>query len=147
MGRKYSGVGSGTAGTNKTMLGMTSATTIRPELFELDIACGATPADLATIFLVRRYTAAGTSTAVTPLALDPANPAALAAIGNNHTVEPTYSTGSLYRFALNQRAAFRWVAAPGSGFKAPATAANGIGLQSSSSGGTAVHGGTFLFEE
>ncbi|OHB75584.1 MAG: hypothetical protein A2W31_00820 [Planctomycetes bacterium RBG_16_64_10] len=57
--------------------------------------------------------------------------------GENHTVEPTYTT-ELLRFSINQQATFRWVAAPDGELIAPATASNGIGLQFYSvSGGTA----------
>lgn len=148
MGRRYSGLGDQAAASNITIIGVTSATTIRPELYEFLLGSGATPGDLASILHLERYTVAGTSTSFTPIALDPGDPAALAAIGSNHTVEPTYTAAShLYALSLNQRATYRWVAAPGSAFKAPATAANGIGLQFQSSGGTAVHEATFLHEE
>ena len=148
MGRRYSGLGDQAAATNATVIGLTSASTIRPMIYDLLIGCGATPLDLATIFHLERYTVAGTSTAFTPIALDPADPAALAAYGSNHTVEPTYTAAAhLLAFSLNQRATWRWVAAPDSELKCPATAANGIGLQIQSSGGTAVHEATMLHAE
>jgi len=148
MGRRYSIVADQAAATNITIAGLTSASTIRPELYEFLLGCGATPGDLASILHIERFTAAGTSTSFTPVAIDPADPASLAAGGSNHTVEPTYTAAAiLYKLSLNQRATYRWVAAPGSGFKAPATAANGLGLQFQSSGGTAVHEATFLHEE
>ncbi len=148
MGRRYSGNGDQAVGTNATVLGLTSATTVRPKLYDLIIGCGATPLDLATIFHLERYTVAGTSTSFTPIALDPGDPAALAAYGYNHTVEPTYTASSiLMKLSLNQRATFRWVASPGGELVLPATAANGIGLQSQSSGGTAIHEATMFHEE
>ncbi len=148
MGRKYSGSGDQAVGTNATILGLTSASTVRPKLYDLLIGCGAAPADLATIFHLERYTGAGTSTSFTPIALDPGDPAALASYGYNHSSEPTYTASAiLMKLSLNQRATFRWVAAPGSELVAPATAANGIGLQAQSSGGTAVHEATMLHEE
>ncbi len=148
MGRRYSIVGDQTAASNASIISVTSASTIRPELYEFLLGCGATPGDLASILHIERFTVAGTSTGFTPIALDPADPAALAAGGSNHTVEPTYTASAiLYKLSLNQRATYRWVAAPGSGFKAPATAANGLGLQFQSSGGVADHEATFLHEE
>ena len=70
---------------------------------------------------------------------DSADPAAVSVCGKNHTVEPTYTAiASLLDIALNQRATFRWVAAPGSELMAPATAANGIGLQCQGVGGSGV---------
>jgi hypothetical protein len=148
MARKYALVGTGTVGTNKSIIGMTAAATIRPAIYDIVLGCAATPLDLAGRFAVARFTAAGTSTAVTPLALDPGNPASLAAGGSNHSAEPTYTAGGiLLQFGLNQRATFRWVAAPGGELIAPATAANGIGLYSISHGGTPICEGTFHWEE
>lgn len=149
MGR-YSGVGAVVVGTDKTLLTLISATTVRPKLYDLVIGCGATPADLATIFHLERFTAVGTEgSGFTPLALDPADPAALADYGVGvFAAEPTYTGGAvLMKLALNQRATFRFVAAPGSELVAPATANNGIGLQAQSSGGTASHDVTMLHEE
>ena len=148
MARKYALVGTQNAGSNVTVIGMTSAATIRPAIYDIVLGCGATPADLAGRIAVARFTAAGTSTAVTPLALDPQDPASLAAGGSNHTVEPTYTAGGiLLQFGLNQRATFRWVAAPGGELKAPATAANGIGMYFVSHGGTPDCEGSFHWEE
>ena len=70
------------------------------------------------------------------IALDPDDPAALAVVSFNHTVEPTYTADAqLYSLPLNQRATYRWVASPGSAFKCPATATTafsmGVGPQAS----------------
>jgi len=150
MGRRYSGNGAAAVGTNKTILTLISATTIRPKLYDLLVASGATPADLATIFHLERFTAVGTEgSGFTPLALDAGDPASLADYGVGvFSVEPTYTANAvLVKLALNQRATFRWVAAPGSELVAPASANNGIGLQAQSSGGTASHDATMLHEE
>lgn len=149
MARRYSGVGARAVGTNLTVLSLESAATIRPEIYEVLIGSGATPGDLATIFHLERFTAVGTEgSGFTPHAIDPADPAALADYGVAHSAEPTYTANAiLYKLPLNQRATYRWVAAPGSGFKAPDTALNGIGLQSQSSGGVVVHEATILHEE
>ena len=151
MGYLYSGVAPAVAvGTNKTLLTLISASTARPQLMELIVGCGATPADLMTIFQLERFTAAGTEgSGFTPLACDSSAPAALADYGVGvFSAEPTYTASAiLMLFALHQRGQFRWVAAPGRGLIAPATAANGIGLQSQSSGGTAAHDATMFHEE
>lgn len=148
MGRRYSINGSVAVGTNETIVGVTSATTIRPKLYDVVISSGATAADNATIFHIERYTVAGTSTSFTPVALDPGDPAALAAGGVAHSTEPTYTADAiLLKMSTNQRATVRWVAAPGSEFVAPATAANGLGLQNQTSTGVTVHEATFLYEE
>ena len=149
MGRRYTGVGEAAVGTNKTVLNLISAATIRPKLYDLVVACGATPADLATIFHLERFTAVGTEgSGFTPLALDPGDPASLADYGVAHSAEPTYTASEiLMKLSMNQRATIRWVAAPGGELVAPASANNGIGLQSQSSGGTAQHEATMYHEE
>lgn len=139
MARRYAVPVSDTNTASTTMAGITSAATIRPSIYELIIGSPATPADNAWEFYLQRYTAAGTSTAFTPIALDPADPASLASAGFNHSAEPTYTANAyLMRISGNQRATFRWVANPGAELKMPATAANGIGIFSNSIAGAAV---------
>jgi hypothetical protein len=80
----------------------------------------------------QRFTAPGTSTALTEIALDSNAPTAQLETGDNHTVEPTYTANQiLLQVAVNQRATFRWVAVPGGEFWIPATADNGIGVSGS----------------
>ncbi|HYE99609.1 MAG TPA: hypothetical protein VEJ18_11895, partial [Planctomycetota bacterium] len=55
---------------------------------DIIIGSEATPADAAIRWLIQRCTALGTSTAVTPVALDPGSAATEADCGENHTVEP-----------------------------------------------------------
>src|SRR3989337_2729161 len=108
MGRRYAidGQDTNTAGTS--ILGLTSAATIRPSIYDLICGSDATPADNAAEYVLQRNTAAGTSTAFTPVALDPADPASLAAAGQNHSAEPTYTAAALLlNWAQNQRATFR----------------------------------------
>ena len=139
MARRYSAVGSDTNTAATTMWSVISATTIRPKIYEILIGSVATPADNAWEFVIGRITTAGTSTAFTPIALDPADPASLAAVGFNHSAEPTYTANAyLLRIAGNQRAAVRWIAAPGGELTLPATAANGAGCLSNAVGGSAV---------
>lgn len=98
----------------------------------LDIVVGVdgTPGDTAVRYAFQRCTALGTSTGVTPQALDPADVAALAVAGQNHTVEPTYTASAiLLELVFNQRSTVRWFAAPGEELVCPATASNGIGIQ------------------
>ena len=100
----------------------------RCKVYDIILGSSATPADNALIRTVQRCTAAGTSSAVTPLALDPADVATEDDAGENHTVEPTYTAAAqLLVIAMNQRATYRWVAAPGGELVTPATAANGVG--------------------
>lgn len=148
MSRRYSAAGDQAVGSNATVLGVTSAATIRPKLYDVLVGCAVTPADEATNFVVQRYTAAGTATSVTPQGLDPGDPAALASAGSNHSGEPTYTSAAiLLTIPLNQRATFRWVASPGGELVMPATAANGLGIYSLAATGSAEHRATFHWEE
>lgn len=116
----------------KTALGLISATTIRPAIKQILIGASGTPADNALAWIVQRFTAAGTSTGVTPKPLDPANPASIATAGENHTVEPTYTSGEvMFEISLNQKASYLWQALPGGEIILPATAANGVGVGAS----------------
>lgn len=131
MGRRYSGYGSDTNTNNTTQIELRSATTIRPRIYDFLIGSSATPADNAGEYVFRRTTTAGTAgSTFTPVALDPGDPASLATFNVNHSAEPTYTAASdLLHFATNQRATFRWVAAPMGELVLPA-AANGAGLLS-----------------
>lgn len=101
----------------------------RGKLYDAIFGSEASPADNPFLWRVARITAAGTSTAVTPQALDPADAATETDAGENHSAEPTYTSGAiLLHIPLNQRATFRWVAAPGGELVWPATASNGLGI-------------------
>lgn len=135
--RRYGFSGSITGAATKTVTGVTATSAVRPAVYEFSISSNATPADNSSEWQVLRFTAAGTSTSVTPTVFDSGDPASTSVCGKNHSVEPTYSPAvPLYDIAVNQRASFRWVAVPGSEFLAPATAANGIGIQCQGVGGS-----------
>lgn len=139
MPRAYAVSGQDTNTAATTMLTLISATTIRPEIYDVVIGSVATPADNAAQYYLQRVTTAGTVTAVTPQALDPNDPAALATAGVNASAEPTYTANAIMlRVVKNQRATFRWVARERGEIKSPATAANGIGVLSNAIGGSAV---------
>ena len=90
-----------------------------------------TPSDSNISWTIQRCTAAGTSTAVTPLGQDDeADRAAQAAVGKNHTVEPTYTANAFIVEALNinARATYRWVAGPGNVIVTPGVVGDGVGF-------------------
>jgi hypothetical protein len=133
-------------------LGGISADATRPRrsrLYMLSFGAEATPADQALKWIVQRFTAAGTSTGVTPQPLDPADAATESDAGENHTVEPTYTAGAiLLAVALNQKATFLWQTLPEMGLVIPATASNGLGIQTPViSSGTPAITATAHFEE
>lgn len=137
---RYSIDGQDTNTASTTILGLTGSAAIRPKIYDFVIGSDATPADNAAEYVWQRTTAAGTSTAVTPQKLDPLTSAAVATAGEAHSAEPTYTADAiLWQQAVNQRATFRWVAAPGGELVCTATAANGIGVQVITVAGSAVN--------
>ena len=123
-------------------LGTWGADATRPrrlKFYDLMFGSEASPADNAFLYIVQRCTALGTSTAVTPSPIDPADAATESDAGENHTIEPTYTANLvLLAIALNQRATFRWVAAPGGELVTTATASNGLGIQTPTSSAVAI---------
>ncbi len=116
--------------------------------FSVGAAGGATAADVIVDCAIGRITAEGTNTDVVPLALDPADAATEADAGENHTIEPTYTAASeIFRIGRHMRATYRWVAAPGSEFVYPATAANGFGFRSEHASATHDEGWHAIFDE
>jgi hypothetical protein len=123
-------------------LGTWGADATRPrrlKFYDFMFGSEASPADNAFLYIVQRCTALGTSTGVTPSPIDPADAATESDAGENHTIEPTYTANLvLLAIALNQRATFRWVAAPGGELVTPATASNGLGVQTPTSSAVAI---------
>lgn len=137
MARRYSIVHQTAAGTNLTILQLVGVSTTRAWIYDIIIGSDATPADVATEFNVIRGTVSGTGTAITPRALDPANPAALTSgEGGTIATQTKTSNSSMLDIALNQRATFRWVAVPDGEIVVPATTDNWVGVESIGSGGT-----------
>jgi hypothetical protein len=131
-----------------TALVLVSTSAIRPEIYDMIVGSSATPADNALTIKVQRFTAAGTTTALTPQALDPADPASTSTAGKTATAEPTYTANAiLWHIALNQRATHRWVADPRGPLKLPATASNGAGLYYVHSSFTSNVDSTIFFNE
>lgn len=114
-------------------LGVITADGTRPrrgKFYDLIFGQDGTPGDAAFKYVIQRCTAAGTSTSVTPRPLDPADAATESDAGEEHTVEPTYTSGVvLLSIAMNGRASFRWQQDPAYGLVYPATASNGLGIQ------------------
>ena len=99
----------------------------RFKLYDFTVGSDATPADVAITWLVGRVnTAAPTGgTSSNPNPLDAAD-AAMSTLGMQAATAGPTAGVTLMEFALNQRATFRWIAAPGSELVVPATASNGL---------------------
>lgn len=117
----------GTASVRTIVAARADATTItRGKVYDYMVGSITTPADNAFDHQLYRVSTAGTGAAVTPNPLDPADVASLADAIDTVTVDPTIGV-ILMRVPLNQRATYRWVAAPGGELVWPGTASNGIG--------------------
>ena len=148
---KYSIDGQDTNTAATTILGVTSDATRprRSKIYDVLLGSDATPADNAAEYNLQRIVTAGTSTSVTPQALDPADALTETDAGEAHSIEPSYTSNAvMLNLMSNQRATVRWVAAPGGEIVIPATAAAGLGLIVVTVAGSAVNTGcTIHFEE
>ncbi len=122
--------------TDNTTIGYLSShatTPRRTKLYDAIISSNASPADATCRYEFQAITAengAPGGTALTARPLDPADAAATNKPREAVTGEPTYTAGAYYlRPAVNQRATFRWVAAPGGEIVTPAVADDGVGVQ------------------
>lgn len=120
----------------------------RVKVFEFVFGSEGSPADVANLWQIQRTSAAGTSTSVTPQLLDLADAAVVTIAGQNHTVEPTYTAGAvLHTVALNQKATYRWIAAPDCELIIPATANAGIGIKTPTAGSSVAISALVYFQE
>ena len=105
----------------------------RAKVYEITFGSGATPGDNVFIHVVQRMSGVGSlaGTAKTPNALDPADSLASTIVATDTVTADSANLTSgafLKNVALNQRATFRWVAAPYGELIIPATANNGLML-------------------
>lgn len=100
----------------------------RVAVYDFTVGSSATPADNALIHTCQRTTADGSGTAVTPRPLNIDEAAAAATSLENQTIEPTYTADLImWKISANQRATYRWVAAPGGELWIADTSAAGLG--------------------
>ena len=126
-----------------------AVTSVRPRIYDLIFSHGGTPADNVVRWLVKRFTVSGTdNAAAVEIALDPGAPASDVQALEEYTVAPTVVADSeVLDFDLNQRATFRWVAAPGGELVIPATADSGFFFNGSSVGYSSIARVTTHWEE
>jgi len=114
-----------------TPLLLIGSASVRAKIFHFVVSTTGAAADGVLEWVVRRSTASGTTTAVTPRNLDATDPATAAATaGSNATTEPTYTANSsLFDEGINQRATYTWNAWTEGAQLVVATSANaGIGM-------------------
>jgi hypothetical protein len=135
----------------KTLLALTAATATLcgASIYDIIVGTDGTPADNAMVFDVSKQTAAGTSTAVTPVLLNNQHRAAGTVASANFTAEGTITAASsVLTMPLNQRATYRWVAAsPDYGLIIPATNLAGFAIRVKSAGYTGTADATAFHEE
>ncbi len=150
-GNAYSVAHQTAAGTDLGIIAIGSDGTVMVKMYELIIGSDATPADLAGEFIVNRCTTTGVGgTALTPepVNIQTATGSATAAGGTYTTTQPVdVANSDLLMIPLNQRATFRWVAAPGGELIGPATSGDGMFLRSVAHGGTPNINATIHFME
>lgn len=119
----------------------------RAKIFRLVCGSEAAPADASFLWQLQRCTTAGTGTAVTPQAIDPADPAAINDAYENHTVDPTLTANAiLLSVPLHQRATFHFYAVPGREIVIPGTASNGVAVRTPTANAVVVTA-TLHYEE
>ena len=108
-----------------------------------------TPSDSTISWTIQRCSALGTSSAVTPGLHEPADRVAQAAVGKNHTVEPTYTANAFIWEAvgISARATVLWVAGPDEAIMHAATVGAGIGWQALHASRTEDYGVQASWEE
>ena len=125
-----------------------SVTPRRLKIYDVLIGTNGTPADNFIEWDISRITAASTSTFLAAAPVDPADAAALCLATVNSSTFGTITTGTnMFYVGVNQRASYRWVAAPGGELVSPATNGNGFQLRARSGGYTGTATGTIHFEE
>lgn len=147
---KYAATGQENATTASltTALSIARGASRRAKIYDFSISQGAAPADTVIRWVLMRFTAAPTVTAVVPVSLDSADPASITTAGENATAEGTYTAATeLWDQSINQRALYRWVAAPGGELVIPDTAANGIGFRVLAASYTGAADASCHFEE
>jgi hypothetical protein len=147
---KFAGAHRTAAGANLTVLALESTATIRGKIYDMVIGSDSAPNDAASRLDMLRFTVLGTGgTAVVEKALDPTGSTPACNLrGGTMTESGGFEADFLLEVALNQRATFRWVAAPGSELITAAGATNGIALRCISiSTGTPNINTTLMWEE
>ena len=146
-----------TAGAKGLVLSYASSTTQarRGKWYDVLVGTNGTPADQYCVYDISRITSSPSGaliyTLAIPTPLDSADAAFLGvayANATSSTGEPTItSSTSMFNVGVNQRASYRWVAAPGSELVYPATNLNGLTLRVSGSATATTATATVLVQE
>ncbi len=136
-----------------TSVGIVTAAASSPrrgKVFEFTIGASSNPNATDTLIQldISRQTVAGTTTAVTPRPLDPADAACSALAGANATAEGTVTANSsVWTDGMNQRGTIDWKCKDGKELVWPATASNGFAFRALSPTYVGNLQGTVYFDE
>jgi len=133
-----------------SMIGLTGANSAprRIKVYDVLIGTNGTPADNFVEWDISRITTNSTATSATPQPLDLADATSLTTTTVNSSTFGTITANSnVFYVGVNQRASYRWVAAPGGELVSPATSSAGFQLRARSGGYTGTATGTLHFEE
>lgn len=128
----------------------------RGHVYDIMIGTVGTPADNSVYWSMQRCTAgstpayAGYASSLATLALDPSDTSPATGVIVNSSIETSYvftATNTPWYVGVNQRASYRWVAAPGSEIVWPATASAGVVLRVKSPGYVGGASGTVFWSE
>lgn len=128
---------------------ITTATTSprRFNIYDLTVGSDASPADNAFLWEVNARTSLQTGgTTVTPQAIDASDTTAATTKADNTATANGSGSGIVWGCPLNQRATFRWVAAPGSELVSPALACAGFGVGTPTSSAVTVEAYLYVNE-
>ena len=125
------------------------ATTVRGEIYDLLFGHVGVAGDNVIKWEVGRVTTTlSTGTVVAPVNLDDDGVAALSAVDDDlTTIAGEVAASQMLEVVLNQRATFRWVAAPGGEIRNVAVATSGVMCLPSSAGYTAESNSTLHWKE
>lgn len=135
-------------GSDLPIINLTGSAAIRILLKYLLVSFSGSPADVATLFMLERTTDAGTGgSALTETKTDPLTVTqTAAAVSGTFSAAPTDSD-ELLGFALNQRSVKEFYLPDGEEQISVASSANGLMLNSESSGGTPTCRATMKWRE
>jgi hypothetical protein len=120
----------------------------RFQVYDVLMGSEATPGDFAFLWTLNKRTGTATGgTAPSVLTLDEGDAIASTLVANQAPTANGAGSGVKLSVPLNQRATFRWVAAPGSELVSPATASNGYSIATPTAGALVAVTATFLVNE
>ncbi len=141
------GVEGAVSGSLQSCLQITGAATFRGRLYDFTVSQSGTPEDSSVQWTLDRFTVAPTDTAVAEVPLDSAAPASAADAGEDGGTNGTITAATeMFDQDINERAAYRWVAAPDGEIMMPAST-NGILLRVTSGAYTGTANATMHWQE